>query len=376
MKVIKHFIQAFAIALVAASCGGSNGTTGGEEPAKKDGSITLTADRAAICSDGSDFVTFTVTLKADDGSVTDITDEAEIYLSTTDELLDSYRFSTDKKGEYSFYAAYGLEMSEDVTVSAVPVIPEIPDDPQASATAFKHRMLLIEHTGATCPNCPLMMNALKTVEENEAYSSRFNLVAAHSYDYSFDAAYSDAAEILTAAFNTSSTGNRPFPTVTFNLTKTSAGHSETEICSMIDELSKESASVGIAMGVEAADGEIFANVEFKFGKTGEYRIGAWLLEDDVYATQTGATEEWHHIHNNAIRAMHSTNAIERLYGTKLDKTDAGSKVSHLFRFTVDKDWEAENCKVFVFVTEAVGDSYDIVNCAVCPAGETTGYEYK
>lgn len=376
MKVIKHFIHALAIALVATGCGGSNGTTGGDDPVKQDGSITLTADRDVICADGSDFVTFTVTLKADDGSVTDITDDAEIYLSATDELLDSYRFSTDKKGEYSFYAAYGLEMSEDVAVSAVPVIPEIPDDPQASATAFKHRMLLIEHTGATCPNCPLMMNALKLVEENEAYNSRFNLVAAHSYDYSFDAAYSDAAEILTAAFNTSATGNRPYPTITFNLTKTSVGHSETEICSLIDELSKESASAGIAMGVEAAEGEIFANVEFKFGKAGEYRIGAWLLEDDVYATQTGATEEWHHIHNNAIRAMHSTNAIERLYGTKLDKAAAGSKVSHLFRFTLDKDWEAENCKVFVYVTEASGDSYDIVNCAVCPVGETMEYEYK
>lgn len=372
MKVIKHFIHALAIALVATGCGGSNGTTGGDDPVKQDGSITLTADRDVICADGSDFVTFTVTLKADDGSVTDITDDAEIYLSATDELLDSYRFSTDKKGEYSFYAAYGLEMSEDVAVSAVPVIPEIPDDPQASATAFKHRMLLIEHTGATCQYCPLMKNALKKVEEDAAYNTLFNLVAAHSYDYTFDAAYSDAAEVLRAAFNPS----KQFPSITFNLTPTSAGHSETEICSLIDELSKESASAGIAMGVEAAEGEIFANVEFKFGKAGEYRIGAWLLEDDIYATQTGATEEWHHIHNNAIRAMHSTNAIERLYGTKLDKAAAGSKVSHLFRFTLDKDWEAENCKVFVYVTEASGDSYDIVNCAVCPVGETTEYEYK
>lgn len=372
MKVIKQFIHALAIALVATGCGGSNGTTGGDDSVKQDGSITLTADRTVICADGSDFVTFTVTLKADDGSVTDITDNAEIYLSATDELLDSYRFSTDKKGEYSFYAAYGLEMSEDVAVSAVPVIPEIPDDPQASATAFKHRMLLIEHTGATCPNCPYMKNSLKDIEEDAAYNTLFHVVESHSYyDGINDAAYSPAAKTVSAMFCSGS-----YPELTFNLTNVSTGYGKSEICAEIDNHKKESASAGMTLAVEAAEGEVYANVEFKFGEAGKYRIGAWLLEDDVYATQVGATEEWHHCHNNALRAMYGEKQIDMVYGTQLGSIEAGSKVQHFFRFTLDKDWEAENCKILVFVTEAGNnDVYDIVNCAVCPVGETTEYEY-
>lgn len=371
MKLIRTFIYAVSIALLATACGNDGKEdNGGKTPA--DGNLILTADRTAICADGADFVTFTVTVKGADGTVTDITGEAEIYLSSTDDLLDSDRFSTDVKGEYAFYAAYGLSISDEVTVSAVPVIPEIPSDPREDGKSFSHRMLLIDHTGATCPNCPLMLNALKEVEENAAYNTKFHLVASHSYyDGVNDAAYAPAAKTLSSMFNSGS-----YPELTFNLTNVSTGHGVSDICTQIDALTKDSVPSGIAMSVEAADGEVFANAEFKFCKSGKYRIGAWLLEDDIFARQSGATEEWHHYHNNALRLMYGEKQNEMIFGTQLGTVEADTKVSHLFRFRLEDTWKAENCKVLAFITEASGDVYDIVTCTVCPVGEEISYEYK
>lgn len=94
-----------------------------EEPEKEkenlEGQVTLSADRTIIRSDGK---------------TTDITDKAEIYFSKTDRLMEGSRFSTTESGEYFFYAAYGLKLSEEVHISALSVIPEVPADPQENGT--------------------------------------------------------------------------------------------------------------------------------------------------------------------------------------------------------------------------------------------------
>lgn len=101
-------------------------------------------------------------------------------------------------------------------------IPEIPADPQKENTSFTHRIMLLQHTGTYCPNCPKLMSSLKEVAEDKAYSDKYHHVAAHSYnqDGEGDAAYSTAAAIR----------------------------------SKIDQLHKDSADAGIAASTKISDG--------------------------------------------------------------------------------------------------------------------------
>ena len=38
-------------------------------------------------------------------------------------------------------------------------------DPQEGSTSFQHRIMLLQHTGTYCPNCPTLMSSLKEVAE-------------------------------------------------------------------------------------------------------------------------------------------------------------------------------------------------------------------
>lgn len=372
MKILKNLLMSASV-LLFIGCTGEKPSDQTSAPEVQEGAITLTADRTVICSDGTDASAFTVSLIGKDGRTTDISSEAEIYFSSTDELLEGTRFSTKQTGEYTFYAAYGLEISEEVTVSALSKVPQLPADPQENGTAFRHRMLLVQHTGATCPNCPLMMTSLKSLSENEDYKDTYNLVASHSYyDGLNDDAYSPAAKTLSATF-----GSGSYPELTFNLTNTSTGHDYSEICSQVGSMAKDQADTGIALAVDTADGEVIARAEFKFSAGKTYRTGAWLLEDDIFARQSGASDSWQHYHNNALRAMSGEKQTESIYGASVGEMKPGQKMEKFFRFRLEENWKAENCKVIVFVTEADQEgNYDIANCVVCKVGETIGYDYK
>lgn len=369
MKAIKHLI----IIASALLCAGCNGSTDEGKTDIKEGQITLTADRMVICSDGADAATFKVTITDTKGNAKDITKEAEIYFTETDELLTGNMFSTSEAGEYAFYAAYGLNLSDEVSISALTVIPEVPSDPQPDGKSFSHRMLLVQHTGATCPNCPLMMTSLKTLSENAEYSNSYNLAASHSYNGgSNDKAYSDAAKTVSAMLCSGA-----YPELTFNLSNISTGHNYNDICEQVGKHAKASADAGIAMAVETSGNNIIATIEYKFAAGKVYRIGAWVLEDNIFATQSGATESWQHTHHNALRLMHGEKQNDRIYGTSLGSVKAGEKAERILKFQLEDGWKAENCKVLAFVTEADAEgNYDIVNTVVCKTGEKVAYEYK
>ena len=75
--------------------------------------LILEADKESIVANGTDVVTFTVTL---DG--VDVTAESTIMNGMFDEALEGATFSTDAIGEYQFYALYGEYESNTVVVEA------------------------------------------------------------------------------------------------------------------------------------------------------------------------------------------------------------------------------------------------------------------
>ena len=339
-----------------------------------EGEISLASDVEQFRSDGVDPVTFTVTVTDAQGESHDVTEYAEIYLNYEKSPLTTNVFTTEKEGEYVFYAVYGLKVSEDVVITAINNVPELPVDPQEDNVSFKHRMLLVQHTGATCVNCPRMMESLKKLSEDASYNGLYHHVASHSYNGGeADAAYSEAARDLSMAYNVTGL----YPMLTFNLTPTSVGTDLQEIKAQIDALKQDKASVGIAAAAELSGNDVLVNVEVKAAKTDNYRVAAWLLEDGIYSLQSGMSESWHNTHDNALRYAAGKLSQLSFVGDKLGEIAAGEKASKVFVLPVDQTWVADNCEVLILVTAAdANGNYDVVNCALCQIGETVTYDYK
>ena len=254
------------------------------------------------------------------------------------------------------------------------VIPELPADPQPGNTSFSHRILLLQHTGTYCPNCPRLMASLKVLAGEADYAAKYHHVAAHSYNEAGDLAYSAAADNLSQAFCSGS-----YPELTFNLTRENTDNdtSVETIKKHIDELHKDAADAGIAAAVLQTGSSLGVNVQVKASKENQYRVAAWVLEDDIRCKQEGATEDWMNTHGNAVRIMAGKTLNMKIYGEKVDLLKAGETTQKSFVIALEEGWNAENCKVLVLVNAAGADGrYDLVNCALCPVGGSVPYAYN
>lgn len=165
--------------------------------------------------------------------------------------------------------------------------------------------------------------------------------------------------------------------LTFNLTTNSAGTDLTEIKAQIDLLKKETAQAGVAAAAELSGKDVLVNVEVKAAQANNYRVAAWLLEDDIYALQAGMYESWHNTHHNALRYAAGQISQLSFAGEKLGSLAEGDKASKVLVLPLEEGWVAGNCKVLVMVTAAdENGNYDVANCALCKIGETVTYDYK
>ena len=251
--------------------------------------------------------------------------------------------------------------------------PELPADPQPENTSFSHRIMLLQHTGTGCSNCPRMMTSLKELSQDKEYNSKYVHVAAHSYN-SDDPCYSTAAKQISDPFCTA------WPELSFNLSgeKTDGDSAIPTIKQFIDKLHKETADVGIAAAAKIMnDGKLGIIVELKAAVENNYRIAVWLLEDGIESEQMGATAEWQHTHNNALRAMAGSSLNLRIYGAKAGLIPSGEKYASTFVIEMEEGWKSENCKVLILANAHQPDGrVDVANCVICPIGKSVTYDYR
>ena len=353
------------IALIAAAvtlmvgCG-----VDGYDVHKPTGGATLKADVQSV--EVNNPITFTVT--AEDG--TDITAEAAIYDKTHNFQAVTNPFTPTEDGKYEFYAVAGNAITETIEVVVLPSIPALPADTNEASTEFKHRILLVDHTGNTCGYCPKMMLALKEVSETGDYHSKYYEAMSHSYASS-DPATSASANAISSYF-----GITNYPTLTYNFAySTSSSYNAEHIKSQIDAQWKESADAGIAASASLATSSVVVNAEVKAAVENEYRINAWLLEDGIVANQTNGTEEWMNTHNNAIRQAVKTNPIS---GMELGTIKAGEKASLAMSLEITSSkWVRDNLKVMVIASaKNANGKFEVVNVAICPVDGNITYDYK
>ena len=251
--------------------------------------------------------------------------------------------------------------------------PELPADPQPENISFDHRIMLLQHTGTGCSNCPRMMTSLKELSQDKEYNSKYVHVAAHSYN-SDDPCYSTAAKQISDPFCTA------WPELSFNLSgeKTDGDSAIPTIKQFIDKLHKETADVGIAAAAKIMnDGKLGIIAELKAAVENNYRIAVWLLEDGIESEQMGATAEWQHTHNNALRAMAGSSLNLRIYGAKAGLIPSGEKYASTFVIEMEEGWKSENCKVLILANAHQPDGrVDVANCVICPIGKSVTYDYR
>ena len=363
------FLQILLLGVLVA-CEGQGPDGGGD--GNLSGSITLLADRTLIRANGSDSASLTVLLTDDSGMIYDVTADAEIYCGDSTEPMATTSFTTSSAGDFSFYALYGMAISNDVEVKAVAGISDLPADSNKESTDFAHRLLLIQHTGTACPNCPKLMNTLKLVAEDEAYAGRYYHIASHSYNTD-DKAYSSAAANLSGAL-----GVKSYPWLNFNFVAAN-GYlgEEADIKNCLDLFHEERAAVAIAASSNIIDGVIYANVGVKAAEAANYFVGVWVLEDNIQSTQSSATASWQNNHNNCLRGMAGESKNERIYGHNIGRVESGATSNVIMAVEVDNDWYTPNCKLLVFITTDDGKgNLELVNSTLCPVDGSVAYAYN
>lgn len=346
--------------------------TGGDQPVDpevpEDGELVLEVDKLIIRANGEDAATLKVTFNGKE-----ITEGVTIFDGNDDvvDLGSSFKFTVTEAGEYSFWANYKTFNSNTVTVtSVVTEVPDTPADPQPENTSFVRRVLITKFTGQECQYCPNATAALhKFFDEHELAGSAIKAEA-----HTFSAG--DPAYFSGSFYSVSS-----FPTIIVDWAIQSSDVYYENLVSLVSErYEAEPAKAGIAVNSVYADGAITLKVCVKAAETGQYRVGAWLLEDNIQGQQKGAPageeNSWYHEYDDCIRIADSKQGT--MYsGVKLGMIDEGKTAEKMFTWTLKDNWKVENLKlcIFVSVPNEDGRSYNVNNVITAPINGITQYEY-
>ena len=375
MKNLKFLAMMFAAALSFAAC------EGGEEEII-DGELTLKATPTMILCDGEYASKLDVRL----GSKK-ITSGVQFFDEDNNPLeITNMEFTTTEAGNHVIWAAYGDKFSNDVTIKAVvefPAVTEIPADPNPNSTSFVRKVLLTQYTGTECPWCPFMINRIYGMPK--ALFNKCVWTAAHRFYPEYDPAGLDGAALeYTMAVE-------GFPSLAVDMHSVTGDYRAQGIVNgMVQSaIDREPAKAGIAACVaySPASRMVSVKAEVKAAVTDNYRIGAWLLEDNIHGEQknNGATGYDYNTHHNAIRIADSKVTSSDYTGYYLGEIKAGEKKIYEFNpvnMTLNSAWKAENCHVVIFITTegemgtGTLNTWFVNNVIDCPLNSAVEYQYK
>lgn len=374
MKGLFKYASLLAAAVMLFACGEKTEDTSVTDKSSK---LYILSDKDVIQSNGQDMATLKVYL---DG--VDVTAESVIYIynGKNSEVLASEdgRFVAENDGEYKFWAEHGtyltfsgkVQDAEHFTIKAISVpVPEAVEDTDKGNISFVHRAFLTQYTGIQCGYCPYMIRILKELIADGTISNKAVLVACHS---GFNSG--DPAKISAPA----SPADYPYLQVGL-----SQGFNHEQGSSMLySYISKEIASdakAGISINpILYDDGTLVIKTSVKASVDGDYRVGAWLMEDGIYATQSDYNnigDESYNIHNNCARLIESRYDGSWV-GKPLGNIKAGESLEKTFVMYVKNSWKKENLHVALIVSVKQGNKYVVCNAIDCPIDTPTPFEYK
>ena len=340
--------------------------------------VTLTADKSVVKS--GEQVTFTVIYEGED-----VTASSTIHANYTNEEV-SNPYTTTESGDLSFYAKYNGIKSKLCSVTVTPAYaPEFPVDAAPESYDFNQRVLLVDHTGLGCGYCPYMKEAIKTASENANYKDKFNVVYSYSYSSS-EVCYTSTSKTLFNYYqnicSTSTIGMylTGYPSTTFNYNHNTAGNYNM-VQNQINEVWDENPTASIALAAKIEGDKIVISASVKSSKTQNVKLSLWVLEDDIYATQSNATASWMHTHHNVLRDAPTKVSATDISGVDFGYIEANTTLSRVMEFDLfaASSWNKENFKVIAIISapsEKYDNKYEVVNTAICEMGSSIGFDYK
>lgn len=258
-----------------------------------------------------------------------------------------------------------------------------PDDPQPTSKGFNTRILITKHTASWCTNCPAMSGRIK--EFNAAYPDwvdNYNLIECHSSDADMgttkeDKAYSDAALVVFKFHNAAG-----YPEIDINFKSAYAHNNSIFMSTLTEQFSKlihpDGADVGIAITTTGDADKVSAKAVVKAAVEKEYKITAWLLEDNIRNEyQANATKDEDYIYRHALRDIAGEYSVDDLSGESLGVIQVDQSKEKEFEFSIaGKSWNHENMEVLIIVSALNSQRrWEIVNTAICPVNSSVDFEY-
>ena len=389
MKNLFKYASLLMAAAMLFSCEGTvdpDGPTPGPEPEPENLELKIASDRNLVQT-GVDEATITVTL-GEEVITKDVT-----FFDGNNKVIDlpGFKFKASKVGDYVIWASYGTYISEKITIKATDLaIPASPKDPKPASIDFKARVLITEFTTVGCTYCPAVKEIIHGLLEDPEMADKMVVTECHS---GLVGGYADPCYLHDRSFEDycAITG---FPTVKLDIDY--LVKDRTAIGSAVKDMiaAKEGTVPGIAVNAKCENNNVVAKVTVKAAADATYRVGAFLLEDGIYAEQKSATADWMHTHNNVIRYVDAAYKTT-YYGHPVADIEAGKTADIMFSWLLEDIWkygsekgainggiawpERNNDKLHMVVFVSMSDGnggYYVANVIDCPINGETPFEYR
>lgn len=325
------------------------GVTACSDSDEKNG-LQLSATRDKILANGSDEVYFTVTTGG-----TDVTSAAVIKEQTSGEVLTNGVLVTSVAGTYSVVAEYDGIRSEVVTVVA------------ENGAGFKKNVLVMKFTAIGCTYCPRATHAISQAEEE--VPGRICPVSIYGTlggmkDFMVD----EYIESFQKQFKFGSN----YPTVVIDHADKWNYSDGIEGMAFAKALNADG-KVGIALSTEWNGDDLKVEVKVKGSGKVDYatNLVVAILENNLYAKQTGAETDDDNYHHHVLRYC-----LTDLYGAehRIEKGTLNMSEDYVKTFTypVSSEFKKENLEVVAYVLKSSDKS--ALNCQKVAAGKKVDYE--
>lgn len=330
-------LAAMATLLMAFGCSGES----------EDLDVILETDVVSIPADGQTYVTFTVF----EGNA-DVTAKAVIYERETAQPLLGNVFSTQRAGEYFFYAKYGARKTDAVKVVAEAVV----------RSQFVRNVCLMEFTDASCSFCPDASRYIERIILDK--NDRVHLMAFHEKDQW----KSDQFRQLMDKFALTAT-----PAASVDMREgisLETGNRDALKAAVAESASDYPAHCGVAVSSSIDEqGVANVNVRLHSEKSSDYYLAVYVVEDGIIGTQIdGSLTENNYYHQFVVRKMLSAT----VYGDALGRVAADQEKTKEYTVTCSSDWN--RAKTYIYALAIDSDGH-VNNMQVCPLdGGNTDYE--
>ena len=331
--------------------------------------VTLSVDKPSIKANNWDKSVFTV--KADSENVTS---SAVIMQKNNGMALEKNEFLTDVSDTYTFYAIYEGGQSNEAEVEATYV-----------TLAFLQGYSIAEITSTSCPNCVLMTEELRQLQQT--LPGQIHLIALHPYG---KYCYSDLAGALgelAVQFVDNVNTNAP-PLAIVDLYDPVRLHVSDTRRYFADALrrttfARDRASLtGMAVKSATNGSNIDFEVSVKTIKTDSYHFFAFIVEDSIINKQMLGEyqSDPYHVFNN-VATYHLTEG-DPYQGVNLGIVTAGNETTRSFsidtnNFKTGRNVNLANCRIVCYTLRSKDGSHFFVdNVTNCPVNGSVRYLYE